>query len=79
MPLVVLTHGHPRHPTSAVRRAGGAVLASAARELAQLVPGGRLVMATQSSHDLQHEQPELVLDAIHDIVQAARAGDLVPH
>jgi hypothetical protein len=36
-------------------------------------------MATQSSHDLQHEQPELVLDAIHDIVQAARAGDLVPH
>ena len=49
------------------------------RELAQLVPGGRLLIATQSGHDIQHEQPELVLDAIRDVVQAVRAGDLVPH
>jgi pimeloyl-ACP methyl ester carboxylesterase len=25
--------------------------------------GGRLVVATESGHDIQHEQPELVLDA----------------
>jgi hypothetical protein len=37
------------------------------------------VIATQSGHDIQDEQPELVLDAIHDVVQAVRAGDLVPH
>ena len=49
------------------------------RELAQLVPGGRLVIATQSGHNIQDEQPELVLDAIRDVVLAVRAGDLVPH
>jgi pimeloyl-ACP methyl ester carboxylesterase len=49
------------------------------RELARLVPGGRLVIATQSGHDIQDEQPELVLDAIRDVVLAVRAGDLVPH
>ena len=43
------------------------------RELAQLVPGGRLVIATQSGHDIPHEQPELVLDAIRDVVRAADA------
>jgi pimeloyl-ACP methyl ester carboxylesterase len=49
------------------------------QELAQLVPGGRLVVATDSGHDIPHEQPELVLGAIQDVVLAVRAGDLVPH
>jgi pimeloyl-ACP methyl ester carboxylesterase len=79
MPLVVLTHGHPDTPPPPFVEPEEPFWRQLQRELAQLVPGGRLVMATQSSHDLQHEQPELVLDAIHDIVQAARAGDLVPH
>jgi hypothetical protein len=48
-------------------------------ELAHLVPGGRLVVATQSGHDIPHEQPELVLDAIHIVVLAVRAGDRMPH
>jgi pimeloyl-ACP methyl ester carboxylesterase len=48
------------------------------RELAQLVPGSRHVI-TQSGHNIQDEQPELVLDAIRDVVLAVRAGDLVPH
>jgi hypothetical protein len=37
------------------------------------------VVATESGHDIQHDQPELVLDAIRDVVLAVRAGDLVPH
>ncbi len=55
----------------------GTVLAPAATRAAEL--GGRLVVATQSGHDIPHEQPELVLDAIRDVVLAVRAGDLVPH
>jgi len=43
------------------------------RELAHLVPGGRLVIAATSGHDIQHQQPELVLDAIGDVIQAVRA------
>jgi hypothetical protein len=37
------------------------------------------VIATQSGHDIQDDQPELVLDAIRDVVRAVRADDLVPH
>jgi hypothetical protein len=37
------------------------------------------VIATQSGHDIQDEQPKLVLDAIRDVVLAVRAGDLIPH
>ena len=80
MPLVALAHGRvdpspPGWPGEEVER----LWQQLQRELAQLVPGGRLVIATQSGHDIQDEQPELVLDAIRDVVRAVRAGDLVPH
>ena len=44
-----------------------------------MVPGGRLVIAAESGHDIPQEQPELVLDAIGDVVRAVRAGEHVPH
>jgi pimeloyl-ACP methyl ester carboxylesterase len=80
MPLVVLTHGRfdpgpPGWPGQEIEQ----LWQQLQRELAQLVPGGRLVIATESGHDIQDEQPELVLDAIQDVVLAVRAGDLVPH
>jgi pimeloyl-ACP methyl ester carboxylesterase len=79
MPLVVLAHGRPEDPEAAFVEQDERLWRQLQRELAQLVPGGRLVIATESGHDIQHEQPELVLDAIHDVVLAVRAGDLVPH
>jgi pimeloyl-ACP methyl ester carboxylesterase len=80
MPLVVLAHGHPEPsppgwPVEAVER----LWRQLQRELAQQVPGGRLVIATESGHDIQHEQPELVADAVRDVVHAVRASDPVPH
>jgi pimeloyl-ACP methyl ester carboxylesterase len=80
MPLVVLAHGRPEPsppgwPGEEVER----LWQQLQRELAQLVPGGRLVIATQSGHNIQDDQPELVLDAIRDVVRAVRADDLVPH
>jgi pimeloyl-ACP methyl ester carboxylesterase len=80
MPLVVLAHGRPGPtppgwPAEAVER----LWQQLQRELAQLVPGGRLVVATDSGHDIPHEQPELILDAIGDVVLAVRAGNLVSH
>jgi pimeloyl-ACP methyl ester carboxylesterase len=79
MPLVVLTRGHPEPapPWWPVEQAE-ALWLQLQRELAQLVPGSRHVI-TQSGHNIQDEQPELVLDAIRDVVLAVRAGDLVPH
>jgi pimeloyl-ACP methyl ester carboxylesterase len=79
MPLVVLAHGHPDDPPPPYVELEEPFWRQLQRELARLVPGGRLVIATESGHDIQHEQPELVLDAIRDVVLAVRAGDLVPH
>jgi len=75
MPLVVLAHGRPDPGVNPLEQ----LWRQLQQELARLVPAGRLVIATQSGHDIQHEQPELVLDAIQDVVLAVRAGDLVPH
>jgi pimeloyl-ACP methyl ester carboxylesterase len=80
MPLVVLAHGRPEPsppgwPGEEVER----LWQQLQRELAQLTPRGRLVVATESGHDIPHEQPELVLDAIRDVVLAVRADDPVPH
>jgi pimeloyl-ACP methyl ester carboxylesterase len=79
MPLVVLAHGHPEDPDAPFVEQDERLWRQLQRELSHLVPGGRLVIATESSHDIQHQQPELVLDAIRDVVRAVRAGDLVPH
>jgi pimeloyl-ACP methyl ester carboxylesterase len=78
MPLVVIARGHPDPDTPYVELEEP-FWRQLQRELARLVPGGRLVVATESGHDIQHEQPELVLDALRDVVLAVRAGDLVPH
>jgi pimeloyl-ACP methyl ester carboxylesterase len=79
MPLVVLAHGRPEDPGAPLVAQDERLWRQLQRELAHLVPGGRLVIATHSGHDIQHQQPELVLDAIGDVVRAVRAGDLVPH
>ena len=78
MPLVVLTHGHPDVPGAPFVEQQEALWLQLQRELAAMVPGSRHLI-TQSGHNIQLEQPELVLDAVRDVVQAVRAGDLVPH
>jgi pimeloyl-ACP methyl ester carboxylesterase len=78
MPLVVLTHGHPDGPGGPFVDQEEALWRQLQRELAGMVPGSRHLI-TQSGHDIHHEQPELVLDAIGDVVEAVRAGDLRPH
>ncbi|HEX2158676.1 MAG TPA: alpha/beta hydrolase, partial [Actinomycetes bacterium] len=79
MPLVALARGRPDDPGAPFIEQDERLWRQLQRELAQLVDGGRLVVATQSGHNIQDEQPELVLDAIRDVVRAVRAGDLVPH
>jgi hypothetical protein len=45
------------------------------RQLAQLVPGARQVIATNSGHYIQLSQPELVIDATRAVVDAVRLGE----
>jgi len=44
-------------------------------ELAALVPGARQVIATESGHYIQVEQPELVIEAVRQVVEAVRDPD----
>ena len=42
------------------------------QDLAQLVPDARLIVATKSGHNIHQDQPELVIDAIRQVVAAGR-------
>ena len=41
-------------------------------DLAALVPGARQVIATESGHYIQVQQPRLVIDAVEQVVEAVR-------
>jgi pimeloyl-ACP methyl ester carboxylesterase len=41
-------------------------------ELAALLPDARHVIATESDHYIQIEQPDLVIDAVRAVVEAVR-------
>jgi pimeloyl-ACP methyl ester carboxylesterase len=78
MPLVVLAHGRPDDPAAPFVEQDERLWRELQRELARLVPGGRLVVATHSGHNIHLEQPQLVLEAIHDVVRAVRAPEQAP-
>ena len=40
--------------------------------LARLTPAARHVIATESGHDIQQDQPELVIAVIREVVAAVR-------
>jgi len=77
MPLFVLTHGRldpyfypPEWPADAEERLWRVLQ----NELANLLPNSRHVVARRSGHDIQLDQPDLVIRAIRNVVQAARTS-----
>jgi pimeloyl-ACP methyl ester carboxylesterase len=73
LPLVVLTHGRPFDwPPDAPAAEIEALWLPLQEDLAALVPGGRLVVAEESGHFIPGDQPELVIAAIRQVVDAAR-------
>jgi pimeloyl-ACP methyl ester carboxylesterase len=76
MPLVALAHGRPSPaPPDWPIAQDERLWRQLQRELSYLVPGGRLVVATESGHDIHLEQPEVVLDTLRGVVHATRATD----
>jgi pimeloyl-ACP methyl ester carboxylesterase len=78
MPLVVLSHSPtdanpfgfpPGFPIAAMNQAFNESQA----KLAALVPGARHVIARRSGHDIELDQPNLVIDAIRSVVAQVRA------
>lgn len=75
MPLVVLSAGQNDpafFPTGWPMDAEGELHNEMQADLAALVPGGRHIVADHSGHYIQQSQPDLVVAAIRDVVQAVR-------
>jgi pimeloyl-ACP methyl ester carboxylesterase len=74
MPLFVLTHGHPDRSASNPRvdAADERLWRQLQDEIAALIPHSKHAAAKRSGHDIHHQQPELVISAIHRVMQAVR-------
>ena len=73
MPMVVLTHGRPwDYPPDYPAAALEDLWLPLQRKLAGLVPEGRLVIAEESQHYIHLTQPDLVIEAICQVVDAVR-------
>jgi pimeloyl-ACP methyl ester carboxylesterase len=92
LPLVVLSADQPWGPQIPSLIASGALPPDtppdfgyvidaaqkpAQEDLAKLVPNAEHITETNSGHDIHNEQPQLVVDAIRQVVEAARNGSSV--
>jgi pimeloyl-ACP methyl ester carboxylesterase len=93
LPLVVLSADKPWGPQIPSMIASGALPADvppnfgyitdaaqkqAQEKLAQLVPNAKHITNTNSGHEIQKQQPQLVVEAIREVVDAARGGKQYP-
>jgi hypothetical protein len=76
MPVAVLTAGQPTDPASLPPdwpvEQDAQIWTELQEDLAGLVPGSRHVVAEQSGHYIHQGQPDLVVEAIRDVVTAVR-------
>ena len=45
-------------------------------DLAGQVPGGKLIVAEQSGHAIQRDQPDLVIEAVRTVLAATEGAQL---
>ncbi len=89
MPIVVLSADRPWRPQVPSMIAAGKLPADippdfgyvtdaaqkkAQERLAKLVPNEKHITNTNSGHEIHKEQPQLVIDAIREVVEAVRSG-----
>ena len=80
LPLIVLTAGaenkgpQPPWMTDELRADIRKVWLELHTKLTELSSNGRQIMAKKSGHYIQHDEPELVVDAIREVVEQVRSG-----
>jgi pimeloyl-ACP methyl ester carboxylesterase len=67
IPLIVLAHGLPGSPFATDERWKGWQ-----QELAARAPRGKVVVADRSGHEIEQDQPDLVIASIREVVGEAR-------
>jgi pimeloyl-ACP methyl ester carboxylesterase len=79
MPLAVLAHGRPFELSGETEGFSSdaleAVLWAANEQITTLVPNARFFVAKDSGHDIHQDQPELVIEAIRQVVAGVRAPE----
>lgn len=79
MPLSVLAHGKPFPQSDTAPGFGPGelerYLLAANEAQAALVPNARFTVAGESGHDIHQDQPELVIEAIRQVVEGVRHPD----
>jgi pimeloyl-ACP methyl ester carboxylesterase len=79
MPLAVLAHGKPFAVSQDSQGFGAAELEGYIQEAhvlkTRLVPGARAWVARQSGHDIHQDQPQLVIEAIEQVLEGVRSPD----
>ena len=70
IPLIVLSEGKPNNPFMQEHIQTWFQLQE---ELAHLSTNGRHIVATQSAHAIHRTEPDLILDAVREVVSAARS------
>jgi pimeloyl-ACP methyl ester carboxylesterase len=80
MPLAMLGHGIPfatpdDMPGFTSSGQLEEILQAHNRGLATLVPDGRFWLASESGHDIHQDQPELVIEAIQQVLEGVRNPD----
>jgi pimeloyl-ACP methyl ester carboxylesterase len=71
LPLVVLSEGNPNSPFMQERIRSWFQLQD---ELAHLSTNGRHVVATRSAHAIHRTEPDLIVNAVRDVVTSARGA-----
>lgn len=74
MPLAVLTRGGLHFRPGSLDDVQERLWRQLQDELAAMEPGSSHILATHSGHDIQHEQPGLVIAQVRRVVAAVRAG-----
>ena len=81
IPLVVISHDtdkrSPYFPEE-LDKARNKVWAQMQEELSHLSTNGTLVIAKGSGHDIQNQRPEIVIEAVHNVVNRAREKSASP-
>lgn len=81
IPLIVISHGFPQPPldaigmTEAVLREYEPIWQEMQKELSMLSERGELRIAEDSDHYIQLKQPEMVVDAIRDVIRTLEKPD----
>jgi len=75
VPMTIVAHNSLRRARTAQQKGRARIWLDLQKQLAEQTPGGELIIANHSGHHVHLDEPELVADAIRDVITRARFDD----